>query len=484
MSPVLASGEVRSALGLEGPGEGRRFTSTTVDSRRVEPGALFFALEGERHDGFDFLDEVAREGARGAVVPAGRDLPGLDLEWFPVEDPREAMLELAAAVRRDADARVVGITGSSGKTTVKEMTAAVLAPRFRVHRTEGNLNSQVGLPLSVFDAPEEADVWVLELGSNAPGEIGRLTGVAAPDDAVVTTVGPAHLEAFGDLEGVLEEKLDLVRGAREGGTVVVGERPAELVRGARAVRSDVRVAGLADDADVRPDAWSVEADHVTFRRRGVEFRVEAGGEHHLRDALLALAVAEALGVEPEEAAGGLAGFRPLGLRGDLRRVGGLAVLADCYNANPESFEASVRWCVDAFPDRRRAAAVGTMLEMGERSAEAHRGVARLLVREAFDPVAATGAFVDAFSALEAGEGTGDTRVLASDDAREAGERLAGALAGDEVVLVKGSRGARMERALEELERVHASGESAGPGATAGDGAGTAGDDADRRGGAG
>lgn len=460
MSPVLASSTVRSALGLEGTGEDRRFTSATVDSRRVEAGALFFALEGERHDGFDYLDEAARAGARGAVVPTGRPLPDLDLEWFRVRDPRQAMLELASAVRRRAEARVVGITGSSGKTTVKEMAAAALAPRFRVHRTEGNLNSQVGLPLSVFAAPEDAEVWVLELGSNAPGEIARLTGVAGPDDAVVTTVGPAHLEAFGDRQGVLDEKLDLVRGASGEGTVIVGERPSELARSARSIRPDVRVAGLGENADVRPEAWSVEADHVSFRRGGVDYRVEAGGEHHLRDALLAVAVAEALGAEPEAAAEGLAGFRPLGLRGDLRRVGDLAVLADCYNANPESFEAAVRWCVDAFPDRRRAAAVGTMLEMGDRAEEAHRGVARLLVREAFDPVAATGAFVEAFSSLEAG----DTRVLASEDAREAGERLAGALAGDEVVLVKGSRGARMERAIEELERVHGvpAGEAAGP----------------------
>ena len=450
MSPVLASDVVRRALELEGSGEDRRFTSVTVDSREVEPGALFFALRGERVDGFDFLDEAAREGARGAVVPTGRSLPELDLEWFPVDEPREALLDLAAAVRRSVDARVVGITGSSGKTTVKEMAAACLAPRFRVHRTRGNLNSQVGLPLSVLEAPEDAEVWVLEMGTNAPGEIGRLAGVAAPDDAVVTTVGPAHLEAFGDLEGVLEEKLDLVRGASSGGAVVVGERPTELVRAARALRPDTVVAGLGEDADVRPERWSVEADHVTFARDGVDHRVEAGGEHHLRDALMAVALAGALGVEPEEAAGGLADFRPLGLRGDLRRIGDLAVLADCYNANPESFEAAVRWCVDAFPERRRAAAVGTMLELGPRSEEAHRGVARLLVREAFDPVAATGAFVEAFAALD----PGGTRVLPSEDARKAGARLAGALAGDEVVLVKGSRGARMEHAIEELQRVH------------------------------
>lgn len=462
MSPALDPGRVRGALGLDagddggpearreasGGGTAPRFTSVVVDSREVEPGALFFALSGERHDGFDFLDEAADRGAIGAVVPRGREPPDLDLEWFPVEDPRRALRRLAAAVRRDSPARVVGVTGSSGKTTVKEMAAEALGGGPSVHRTEGNLNSQVGLPLSVLSAPEEAETWVLEMGTSAPGEIARLVEVAGPDHAVLTTVGPAHLERLGDLEGVLDEKLDLVRGVPDDGLVVVGERPAELPRAARRIRPDVVVAGLGEDADWRPESWSVEADAVAFERGGVRYRVEAGGEHHLRDAVMAAALADGLGVDPRDAARGLRSFRPLELRGSLERLGGLAVVADCYNANPESFEAAVDYCVEAFGDRDRAAAVGSMLELGDRSAGAHRAVARRLLDEGFAPVVATGEFVPAFRDL--GRDGEDGRVLFADSAEEAGRRLAERLGGGEVVLVKGSRGARLEEALEVL----------------------------------
>ncbi len=447
MTPAMTSARIRDALGLE-PGAGeRRYTSFVVDSREAEPGSLFFALEGERRHGFDFLDDAAERGARGAVVPDDRRPPELELEWFPVPEPRTALLELAAGVRRDADARVVGITGSSGKTTVKEMTAAALGSSLDVHRTRGNLNSTVGLPLTILEAPGDADVWVLEMGTSERGEIGRLTRTAAPDDAVVTTVGPAHLEGLGDLEGVLQEKLDLVRGASEEGSVVVGERPAELPAAARSLRPDTVVAGLGRRADLRPERWKVGAERVAFRVGELDFRVAVGGEHHLRDALLALAVARSLDVPDREARRGLADFRPLGHRGALRRVGGLAVLADCYNANPESFGAAVRWCVDGFPDRPRAAAVGSMLELGDRSAEAHRRVARRLLEAGFDPIAATGAFVGAFDGLDAG----GARVLEAEGPAEAGRRLADALRGDEVVLVKGSRGARMEEVVGVLE---------------------------------
>lgn len=468
MSPALASARVRRALGLgdrgdgavagaagdpEGAsgagraGEARRYTSVAVDSREVEPGALFFALSGERHDGFDFLDEAAGRGALGAVVPRGRELPDLDLEWFPVEAPRRALQRLAAAVRRDSPVRVVGITGSSGKTTVKEMAAEALGGAPGVHRTEGNLNSQVGLPLSVLSAPGEAGTWVLEMGTSAPGEIARLVEIARPDHGVVTTVGPAHLERLGDLDGVLDEKLDLVRGIPDDGVVVVGERPAELPRAARRIRPDVLVAGLGEDADWRPERWSVEAGAVAFESDGVRYRVEAGGEHHLRDAVMAAALADALGVDPGDAARGLRAFRPLGLRGALERLDGLAVVADCYNANPESFDAAVDYCVKAFGDRRRAAAVGSMLELGDRTDEAHRDVARRLLDGGFSPVVATGEFVAAFRDL--GHDGGD-RVLFAGSPREAGRRLAERLDGGEVVLVKGSRGARLEEALEVL----------------------------------
>jgi UDP-N-acetylmuramoyl-tripeptide--D-alanyl-D-alanine ligase len=487
----MASGWIRRVLGLEET-PGPSFESVAIDSREVEEGALFFALSGARHDGFDFLDEVAEQGAAGAVVPRGRPLPDLGLEWFPVDDPRQAMARLAAGMRQASEATVVGVTGSSGKTTVKEMLAEALGGAPRVYRSRGNLNSQIGLPLSILNAQSEASVWVLEMGTNAPGEIARLVEVAAPDHALVTTVGPAHLEAFEDVEGVLEEKLDLVRGAAGSGRVVVGERPPELAPAARRIRPDTVVAGLGEDADWRPDRWAVEADHVVFDRSGERYRVEAGGEHHLRDAVMAAAMAEGLGSPPAAVAREISDFRPLGLRGALRRAGELTLVADCYNANPESFDAAVDYCVEAFPDRPMAAAVGSMLELGRRSGRAHRQVARRLLDAGFSPVAATGEFVPAFRALLGEEGSagdgqprrGASRVVFAEGAEEAGRELAALLDGDEVVLVKGSRGAGLEDALEVLEEAFgAGGGDAGgnPGPAGRDGAPGA-DDADRTGG--
>ncbi|HKK08608.1 MAG TPA: UDP-N-acetylmuramoyl-tripeptide--D-alanyl-D-alanine ligase, partial [Gemmatimonadota bacterium] len=352
-------------------------------------------------------------------------------------------------------------TGSSGKTTVKEMLAAALSADRPVHASPGNLNSTVGLPLSILAAPAGAAVWVLEVGANVPGEIARLTEIAAPDDAVVTTVGAAHLEHFGSVEGVLEEKLDLVRGASPEGVVVVGERPESLAAAARRIRPDTIVAGLGGGADYRPDRHDWDASGATFERGGVRYRVSAGGEHHLRDALLAAAAAEAVGVPAAVAAGGLADFRPLGWRGAVRRVHGLTVVADCYNANPDSFEAVIDFCTGAFPDRPLAAAVGSMLELGDRSGDAHLEVARRLLRTGFGPILVTGAFVEAFRSLAASDevaaagirppGRRAGPVVAAEDAEAAGRILADLLRGDEVVLVKGSRGARMEGALDRLE---------------------------------
>ncbi len=451
---LLDSASVREALGIPadaGASADRRFTSVSTDSRTLEPGALFVALRGERHDGADFLEQAAARGAAGAVVTRGREKPGLGLEYFPVEDPLRALGALAAVRRRKLGVRVVGITGSSGKTTVKEMVAAALGAGPRVFATPGNLNSKVGLPLSIMRAPEEAEVWVLELGASEPGEIEALTDVAAPDDAVVTTVGRAHLEFFGTVENVLHEKLALVRAARRDGVVVVGDRPPELAAEARRLRPDAVVAGLAQDADFRPDRHGLQPDRVWFERCGVRYEVAAGGEHHLRDALIAAAVADGLGVAPPAAAHGLADFRPLGMRGALRRIGGLAVLVDCYNANPESFAASIDHLAEAFPDRERVAVVGSMLEMGESGPEVHREVLEHLVREGFGLVAATGTFASVAEDLVAAGRERPTRFLTAEEPEDVWEPLAEALDGREAVLVKASRGVRLERIVERLE---------------------------------
>ncbi|MDP2497028.1 MAG: UDP-N-acetylmuramoyl-tripeptide--D-alanyl-D-alanine ligase [Candidatus Palauibacterales bacterium] len=464
MSASFTAPEVREALAIRAPAEGRirdddpelRFTSVSTDTRDLQPGSLFVALRGENHDAMDFLEEAEAAGARGAVVRAGRELPPLEMALYPVADPRRALGELATYHRRRSGARVVAITGSSGKTTVKEMLAAALGGEPGVHRTPGNWNNRVGLPLTVLGAPAEAEVWVLELATSAPGEIARLAEIAGPDDALITTVGPAHLEGLGDVEGVLAEKLAVVEAASSDGNVVVGDRPPELPRAARQMRPDAVVAGAGADADFAPEEADVGPDRVAFRRGGVGYEVQAGGEHHLRDALMAAAMAEGLGRRPEEVARGLASYRPLGLRGAVRRYGDLTVIADCYNANPESFEAAIDWCRSTFADRRRVAVVGSMLELGEASEEAHRDVARRLAESSFEVVAATGLFRPAAERLN-GHAPG-VDVVTAEDNETLWERLRGRLRGDEVILVKGSRGAHMEDVVERLAERYGEGE--------------------------
>ncbi|MDP2483716.1 MAG: Mur ligase family protein, partial [Candidatus Palauibacterales bacterium] len=242
MAARFTVAEVRRALGLP-PGEGAAdFSSVTTDTRELRPGALFVALRGERFDGADFVENAERLGAGGAVISSSSDVPDVGLSLFTVPDTTTALGDLARFHRHRCGARVVGVTGSSGKTTVKEMLALAIGSERRVHATRANLNNQVGLPLSILAADDDAEVWVLELGTSEPGEIRRLTSIAEPDDAVITTVGPAHLEGLGDVEGVLEEKLDLLRGASTAGAAVVGERPDYLPTRARAIRPDVMTA--------------------------------------------------------------------------------------------------------------------------------------------------------------------------------------------------------------------------------------------------
>ncbi|WP_420634126.1 UDP-N-acetylmuramoyl-tripeptide--D-alanyl-D-alanine ligase [Candidatus Palauibacter sp.] len=445
--PTLRSGRIRCALGLGAQdGEERAYAGVSSDSRTLKPGELFVALAGERHDAADFLPQAAARGASGAIVRAGRENPALPLEYFSVPDPLQALGDLAAGARRDSAATVVAITGSSGKTTVKEMVACALSEVGRVYRTEGNLNSQVGLPLTILRAPPDADTWVLEVGASEPGEIGRLAEIARPDHVVITTVGAAHLEFFGDVTGVLREKMRLAQGASGRGALIVGEEPDVLPAAARAHRADAIVAGIGPGADFAPDEYVAGPDRIEFRRGEMRVSMGVGGEHHLRDALIAAAVAEALEVPPAAAARGLSRYQPLGMRGAIRRIGRLTVLADCYNANPDSFRAAIAQVRRLLHGRRGAVFAGSMLELGPEEARAHRDIGDELQAAGFDVIAATGLFRSVPF-----DGASARSVIRAEDPATAIAAFGEALAGDEVVLVKGSRGARLERVIDDLE---------------------------------
>ena len=243
---------VRQALGMrvDLAQDGVEYGGVSTDSRSVSEGDVYVALVGDRFDGHDFVADAFSKGAAAAVVsrPAAGDPAG---RLYPVDDTLVALGRLAAWRRQKLDAPVVAITGSSGKTTTKEMTAAALSETYRVHATTGNLNNRIGMPLTLLATPEDVEAVVLELGTNEPGEIATLVQVARPDIAVITTVGESHLEKLGSLEGVLSEKLDILRGMVDGGRCVVGDEPSVLADRAHAICSTVKVVGWSERAGCR-----------------------------------------------------------------------------------------------------------------------------------------------------------------------------------------------------------------------------------------
>lgn len=467
---------VRAALGLQGPAGALHFPTVSTDTRTVTRGALFVALVGDRFDGHDYVDEAFARGAAGAVVSrefaasAGDPDRGL---LFPVDDTLVALGALARYRRRELGTqgvRVVGITGSSGKTTAKDLTRGALAGRWRVHATAGNLNNRVGLPLTILAAPDDTQVLVLEMGTNEPGEIATLAAIAEPEIGVVTTVGPAHLEKLGSLEGVLEEKTALVAALPSHGWALVGEVPPALADRARTLAHRVRVAGFSDDVDpgLRPHDLHLRADGCWgFRWQGEPVLLRIPGRHAVADALLALAVAELLQVPADVAAVGVSSVAPAGMRGEQRRVGGLTLLVDCYNANPQSVRAALDSLAEAPAAGGRVAVLGSMLELGPASPAFHRELLHHALHLPLDLVVAVGEFATA--AREAGERVtpqGGPALLAADDARAVGLLLAERLSGGETVLLKASRGVALERALPTLEATFG---EAGNGATTGGG---------------
>jgi UDP-N-acetylmuramoyl-tripeptide--D-alanyl-D-alanine ligase len=442
-----------------GGGGAREFAAVSTDTRKTGPGALFVALRGATFDGHAFLRQAADSGAAGAVVdhvPA--DAPE-GLAYFVVPNTLHALGRLGRHRRRALAGKVVAVAGSNGKTTTKELLKAALSPRLRVHATEGNLNNQVGAPLTLLAAPDAAEVVVVEVGTNEPGEIALLGALVEPDLAVVTSIGEEHLEGLGSLEGVLEEEVSILHAVQDPGPAFVAEDPPELPARATEIVGGMRlrVAGFSDAADLRPDGGAAGIEVLAggatrWHWRGTRVSLPLPGRHNVRNALLALGVAAELGVSPDDAARGIAAMSVPKMRNEWRRIGSLEVLADCYNSNPPSLMAAIDLLASVPSQGEKVAVIGTMREMGAHAEAVHRRAAEEIaarVGRGIDRVVATGDFVPAFRGLEAGLGE---RLIAADDPVAAYDLLRPRLEGDETVLLKGSRGVALERLLPLLER--------------------------------
>lgn len=441
MTLVRARAMVRAELGLPAGPAGPDYTMISTDTRTLRPGALFVALTGERFDGHGFLPAAREGGAVAAVVRRGT--PAVEgLELLQVEDPLRAYGTLARARRREIAGPVVAITGSNGKTSTKEMVAAVLRARYRTSATRANLNNLVGVPLTILEAPDDTEALVVEAGASLAGELVRYREIIEPDITVLTMVGPCHLEGFGGFAPYLEEKLALTRDVP---LVVVGPEPADL--GARALAlgaGRVRTVGL-EGADLVPEAVETLPDgHSRVTVEGTTFLLPLLGRHQVVNALLAWAVGQATGVPPTAAAQALAAVTIPAGRGEVQQLGGLTLVNDSYNANPSSFLAAIDLARRMRGRRPLVFVAGTMRELGTDAAAYHREVAEALVALAPDLLCAVGDFVPALAPWAAPLGH---RLLTAPDALALAAPLAARLSGQELVVLKASRGVALERII-------------------------------------
>ncbi|HET7425967.1 MAG TPA: UDP-N-acetylmuramoyl-tripeptide--D-alanyl-D-alanine ligase, partial [Gemmatimonadales bacterium] len=421
----------------------QRFTRVLTDTRTIEPGALFVALVGDRFDGHDYLDAAVAAGATGVVVRTGTSAPP-GVVAFHVPDTLRALGLLARARRREIRGPVVAVTGTNGKTSTKEMLAAVLGTRHRVYATRANLNNLVGVPTTILEAPDDADALVVEAGANLPGEIARYREIIEPSLVIVTNAVQGHLEGFGSLAGVVEEKLALTEGVP---LAIVGTEPPTLAQGARRRARAVRTAALRD-ADLVPDSVELGADaRATLTFGDVRFTLAARGLHQADNAVRVWAVVETLNLDRAAAAAALETFALPGGRGELLEQAGLTILNDCYNANPQSFRAVIATAQALRRGRRLVFLAGTMRELGEDSARLHAEIAAALVELAPDLLGAVGEFVPALAPYAERLGG---RLITASDPLALGPLVAERLEGGEVVVLKASRGVALERILPAL----------------------------------
>ncbi len=442
------SDEIAAALGVSAPAE-LTFAAISTDTRHLVPDTLFIALKGNKFDAHDFLDQAHAGGATAAVVRHGTPAVG-GLPLFKVEDTLVALGLIARARRRmfPDGTPVVAVTGSSGKTSTKEMIRAALSARYRVHATAGNLNNLIGVPLTILSAPEDTEALVVEAGASVPGEIARMRDIIEPTIAVITNIGYAHVEGFGSLERVVAEKLSLLDRAP---VAVLGSGPDAMWPEARR-RTQVIPAALpgksSDDALL--DRYLDKDGHPRLiLDSGEKITLPALGIHQLENAQIALAVAQRAGVEHDAAVRALANLRLPDGRGDVREVGNMLVIDDTYNANPASLRRAVQTASWLAKRQRRpfVVVVGTMLELGSESARLHAEAAREIAQRKPALVAAVGTFARVFESLREALGG---RLITAADAESLGPKLKSALRGNELVLLKASRGVALERVLNYL----------------------------------
>ena len=415
----------------------------TTDTRKIGKGDVFLALKGERFDGHDYLQDAVRDGASAVIVSCAPKLNSLGVPVYEVRDTLVALGALGRYWRRVWGKTIIGVAGSNGKTSTKDLIRAALSRSYAVHATTGNLNNRIGVPLSLLSLQPEAEIAVIELGTSLPGEVAILRDIAEPDIAVVTSIAEEHLEGLGDLAGVLREEAAVYEG------VAVGIAPSaqpEIAEAARGKARRVIVAGLEPSADLKPERWEIGPDGLgVIEIGGVTIRPPVRGLHNLRNAMLALAVARECGVTYEDAAAGIAAMPQPKMRVAWEQLGNVTLINDAYNANPGSTRAAIELLQGTGSGRQRVIVLGTMRELGAASAQCHADIAGLALASGADIVAGIGEFAQALEKQNEGG-----RVITAPDVEDLWPQLQARLKRDAIILLKASRGVQLERLVPHL----------------------------------
>ena len=445
----LSLAQVQAATGaqlLAGVAGETKITGWSIDSRTAAPGDLFFAVKGERLDGHAFVNAVLAQGAVAAVVSEA--VPDAKGPLLLVKDTLEALQSLAHWARRRWARQIVAVTGSAGKTSTKDIIAALLGVRYRVGKTAGNFNNHIGLPLSILRLPDDSQMAVLEMGMNHAGEIRHLVSIAEPQHGVITNVGYAHVENFASIEGVAAAKRELIEGIT--GTAILNADDPRVAAFAASHKGHKVTYGFAPSADVRAEDAKIAADHAAFTVQGVRFETSLSGRHSVSNILAGIAVAGIVGIEPHELVSAVSALTPGKMRGERKVWRGATVLNDSYNSNPEA----ARNMLDVLrsePAQRRIAVLGEMRELGQMSEQLHRQLGEYAAQSGIDVVigihGAARFLVE--SALKAG--TTAHTALFFDQPEPAGDFLKDFVKSGDAILFKGSRGTQVETALARME---------------------------------
>jgi UDP-N-acetylmuramoyl-tripeptide--D-alanyl-D-alanine ligase len=432
-----------------------RVSGWSVDSRSLRPGDLYFALRGPNHDGHAYVAEVLAKGAVGAV--ADTDIEGGSASpILKVKNSLAALQSLASAARREWGGQVVGVTGSAGKTTTKDVIAEMLSEGVSggtsggtTAKTEGNLNNHVGLPLSLLRIDDQARIAVLEMGMNHAGEIRALAEIARPDVGVVTNVGWAHMESFDSIEGIAAAKRELIESLPPDGTAVLNSDDLRVAEFAKAHPGKVVTYGESERADVRAEDLKFSEDGLAFRVGSTQFQSPLTGRHSVANLLAGIAVAGLYGITPDRLTERVRNIRPGKMRGERFHHRGILVFNDCYNSNPDAAKAMLAVLRDT-PARRRIAVLGEMLELGRWAEPLHRDVGNYAAECGIDVL--VGLRGAACYMLDAAKRSGLRADAAFffDDPVPAGQLVSSLAQAGDAILFKGSRGVHVERALDQF----------------------------------